>query len=451
MHAEDVSETPPTFTCDAGTVVGWRDDDLIRATGIRYAHADRFTAPVAEGSAIEPIMARTWAPACPQSREPITEHAWGAAHLGSLDHDEHCQRLSVTVPVERRAGEVLPVMVWIHGGAYIIGAGDAPIHDPAQLVREHRVIVVTVTYRLGILGFLGSARSRPANLGLLDLIEALRWIRRNIAAFGGDPHNVTLFGQSAGGDAIAHLMIADGARELFRRAIIQSAPLGIASGREALNASMARTAEALDQHATSDEIISAQHRMLTAINGQVVRHGFKAAMPFGTQYGYPPLPAEVDRSAAWRDAAPHVEVLIGHTSREVAFFLPGIPELAGLLRTPGLGRLNRSVFVASGTRKIYSAAALAFARRHRAAGGKAYRYVLDYGAPGSLYRGAHSIDLPLLFPNWSAWGDAPLIAEERKAQLDIQGRRLRAIWAGFARDGHVDVGTIDGLITTTES
>jgi para-nitrobenzyl esterase len=151
-------------------------------------------------------MATTWAPACPQSHEPITEHAWGAAHLGSLDHDEHCQRLSVTVPVERRAGEALPVMVWIHGGAYIIGAGDAPIHDPAQLVREHRVIVVTVTYRLGILGFLGSARGRPANLGLLDLIEALRWIGRNIAAFGGDPHNVTLFGHSAGGDAIAHLI-----------------------------------------------------------------------------------------------------------------------------------------------------------------------------------------------------------------------------------------------------
>jgi para-nitrobenzyl esterase len=448
MHAEDGSEAPPTFTCDAGTVVGWRDGDLIRAAGIRYARADRFTAPVAEPPAAQPILATAWASACPQADEPITDHAWGADHLGSLGYDEHCQRLSITLPAATTADENLPVMVWIHGGAYIIGAGDAPIHDPAQLVREHRVVVVTVTYRLGLFGFLASTRS-PANLGLLDLIEALRWIRHNIAAFGGDPHTVTLFGQSAGGDAIAHLMIADGARELFCRAIIQSAPLGIASGRAAMNASMASLAEAIDQHATTQEIITTQNRMLTAINGQMARHGFKAAMPFGTQYGHPPLPAEADRSAAWRDAAPHVEVLIGNTSREVAFFLPGIPELATLLGTPVLGRLNRSMFVASGTRKIYSAAATAFAGRHRAAGGKAYRYVLDFGAPGSLYAGAHSIDLPLLFPNWSAWDDAPLIAEESRARLDSHGRQLRAIWASFATTGHVDVGTIDGLISMT--
>jgi para-nitrobenzyl esterase len=430
--------------------VGWRDGDLVRATGIRYAHAERFQAPTAQPPAAEPIAAATWAPACRQVSEPITEAAWSADHLGSLGYDEDCQRLSVTMPADTTAGDNLPVMVWIHGGAYIIGAGDAPITDPAHLAREHRVIVLAVTYRLGIFGFLGSRGGRPANLGLLDVIEALRWIQRNIGAFGGDPNNVTLFGQSAGGDAIAHLMIADGTRGLFGRAIIQSAPLGIATGRAAMTASMAHSADALDPHASTQEILDTQQRILTRINAQTSRYGFKAAMPFGTQYGHLPLPAEADRAAAWREAAPHVELLIGHTSREVAFFLPGIPELATLLRAPVLGRVNRSMLVAAGTRKIYSKAATAFAQRHHTAGGKAYRYVLTFGAPGGVYTGAHSIDLPLLFPAVSAWRTASLIAGETKAQLESHGRRLRAIWAGFARNGHVALGTSDGLITMTQ-
>jgi para-nitrobenzyl esterase len=242
-------------------------------------------------------------------------------------------------------------------------------------------------------------------------------------------------------------MIADGARGLFGRAIIQSAPLGIASGREAMTASMARSADTVDPLAGTQEFLDAQQRILTRINGQISRYGFRAAMPFGTQYGYPPLPREADRAAAWREAAPHVEVLIGHTSREVAFFLPGVPELATLLRTPVLGRLNRRMFVATGTRKIYAAAAGTFARQQRSAGGSAYTYNLSFGAPGSLYAGAHSVELPLLFPNHSAWNGTPLVAGESCEKRAVAGAQLRAIWAGFARTGHVATGTVDGLIT----
>ena len=98
---------------------------------------------------------------------------------GTLTYDEHCQRLSVTVPADARPGDALPVMVWIHGGSYTSGAGDAPIFDPAALVREQHVVVVSVTYRLGLLGYLGDADGRPANLGLLDQLEALRWVSRS--------------------------------------------------------------------------------------------------------------------------------------------------------------------------------------------------------------------------------------------------------------------------------
>ncbi|WP_165689049.1 carboxylesterase family protein, partial [Mycobacteroides abscessus] len=101
-------------------------------------------------------------------------------------------------------------------------------------------VFVSVTFRLGILGFLGDGESVPANLGLLDLAESLRWVQRNIAAFGGDPDLVTVFGQSAGGDAAAHLMISEGTAGLFRRAIIQSAPLGLSRGRARMNRAMTK-------------------------------------------------------------------------------------------------------------------------------------------------------------------------------------------------------------------
>ncbi|WP_204263195.1 carboxylesterase family protein [Geodermatophilus normandii] len=102
--------------------------------------------------------------------------------MGDLVADEDCLRLSVTVPEDAGPGAGLPVMVWVHGGSYVSGAGDAPAYDPAALVREQRVVVVGVTYRLGVLGFLGGWDGRPADLGLLDLLQS--WLR---AHRGGRP------------------------------------------------------------------------------------------------------------------------------------------------------------------------------------------------------------------------------------------------------------------------
>lgn len=150
-----------------------------------------------------------------------------------MEFDEHCQRLSDTAPMDTKPNNDLSVMVWIHGDSYETGAGegDDPMYNPAALVREQHIIVVTVTYRLGLFGYLGSEKSTSANLGLLDQIEALRWIKQNISSFGGNPENVTVFGQSAGGDAVAHLMISNGAERLFNRVIIQSVPFGILRDR----------------------------------------------------------------------------------------------------------------------------------------------------------------------------------------------------------------------------
>src|SRR5262245_39796132 len=118
-------------------------------------------------------------------------------------------------------------MVWLHGGAYVIGAGSYDWYRPDCLVTEGDVIVVNVNYRLGALGYLRLEGISSGHQGFLDQIAALRWVVNNIAAFGGDPHNVTVFGESAGAHSIAALMSTAATRGLFRRAILQSGHLGL--------------------------------------------------------------------------------------------------------------------------------------------------------------------------------------------------------------------------------
>jgi para-nitrobenzyl esterase len=348
---------------------------------------------------------------------------------GELPGSEDCQNLSVTLPADLASGEVLPVMVWIHGGSYTTGSGDLAIFDPARLAAENRVVVVSVTYRLGLFGFLATRNGRPANLGLLDQLEAFRWVQRNIAAFGGDPGCVTAFGQSAGGDAIAHLMATPEAPSLFQRAIIQSAPLGIARGRARMNHAMGIAAEAVSEETPAMEVVEREAQV-----AQVARKfGMLAAMPFGTQYGHAPLPAEKDIEAAWKRAAPGIDVLIGHTAEEARLFLPRSPVLMRLLGIPGVGPAAVRAVDRVVTETVYGMAARKFARRHARAGGKAYRYLLGWHAPGNLFGAAHTIDLPLLLGNRGTWDGVGLIAGAGWEDVDTTGRMMRSLWAGFAR------------------
>ncbi|MGH8149413.1 MAG: carboxylesterase/lipase family protein, partial [Steroidobacteraceae bacterium] len=140
---------------------------------------------------------------------------------------EDCLYLNIWTPAHSPSAR-LPVMVWIHGGGFVLGAASQPIYDGANLARRG-VVVVTLNYRLGLFGFFAhpalleeSPAGPVGNYGLLDQIAALGWVRRNIAAFGGDPADVTFFGQSAGGISVADLLTSPLARGLFQRAIIES-------------------------------------------------------------------------------------------------------------------------------------------------------------------------------------------------------------------------------------
>lgn len=442
--ADAPSPNQPVWHAPAGTVFGWHDGPVDRATGIRYARAERLAPPVPVSDAAEPIEATSWSPACPQAPVPLLDDAVGSS-IGTLPVDEDCMRLSVTVPEGTAPDAGLPVMVWIHGGSYVSGAGDAPFCDPNTLVAEQNVAVVNVTYRLGLFGYLGDGETSPANLGLLDQIEALRWVKRNIAAFGGDAANVTVFGQSAGGDAAAHLMIAEGTRGLFRRAIVQSAPFGLMKSRSKMNAVMSRTASTVAPDAHWEEVTAAQSTVEKAAS----RFGLKGQMPFGVQYGHHPLPAEKDLDTAWREVAPNVDVLVGYTTREVALFAAAVPVLLKRLEKPTRDPALERLVVKPLTKKIYGTGARAFAARHAAAGGSVTGYVLSYGNEDHPLDAAHIAELPLLFPS-SAWEGAPSALGLSLNDMRERGRVLRASWAEFARGGSVTSHPAIGLTVWDE-
>lgn len=219
-----------------GKIQGQEKDGLHVFRGIPFA-----APPVGERRWLPPQPPEPWTGVraadsfgqiCPQLQEPST---FFAARGPAPKMDEDCLYLNVTSPgIDHKKR---PVMVWIHGGAFTTGAGSWPIYNPRRLAKRGNVVAVTINYRLNVFGFLNlneiteGAILASGNEGLLDQIAALEWVHQNIQAFGGDPGNVTIFGESAGAIGIANLLGTPQASGLFHRAILQS---GAAHGTNSL-------------------------------------------------------------------------------------------------------------------------------------------------------------------------------------------------------------------------
>lgn len=243
-NAEDVSaaeESNDTLVAQTqyGPVRGVQKDGVVVFKGIRYgastAGDNRFMPPQAPATWKDVYEASAFGNQCPQIPPPPTDAY--ASWARSVPRSEDCLFLNVwtpSLPAAQEGDDKRPVMVWLHGGGFAVGAGDSPVYDGERLAKRGDVILVTVNHRLNLFGYLhladlgGEKYAQSANLGQQDLVAALRWVRDNIAAFGGDPHNVTIFGQSGGGAKVSNLLAMPSADGLFHHAIIQSGP-GLAS------------------------------------------------------------------------------------------------------------------------------------------------------------------------------------------------------------------------------
>lgn len=222
----------PVIRTDTGQVAGMPRADATIFWNIPYAAAERWEAP--KPAKAWPGIRKESGPGalCPQKDNSGPSAGW--------PQSEDCLSLNIWVPgghSGKRHARPLPVMFWIHGGNFRAGSGGLPIYDGDQIVQRD-VILVTINYRLGLLGRFAhpdlskaQASGPRANYGLMDQVAALQWVNRNIAAFGGDPRNVTIFGYSAGGVSVNYLMAAPSAHGLFHKAIAQSGGLQIETTR----------------------------------------------------------------------------------------------------------------------------------------------------------------------------------------------------------------------------
>ena len=221
----------PVVETAAGRLRGLAREGVVTFKGIRYgastAGVNRFQPPVRPQPWTGIVDAFDYGPRAWQPFRAMIPEI-GDALTGSGPMDEDCLRVNVWTPAIDRGRR--PVMVWFHGGGQRTGSGNSIFYDGSELARKHDVVVVTLTHRLNALGYLWLAGlpgvsgrfSRTANLPLADLVLALEWVRDNIAQFGGNPANVTIFGQSGGGGKVAMLTAFPAAKGLFHRAIIMS-------------------------------------------------------------------------------------------------------------------------------------------------------------------------------------------------------------------------------------
>ena len=454
--------TQPVVRTASGPVRGRRD-----AAGIAAFRGIPFAQPPVGGLRFAPPRpARPWegvrdaaefGPPPPQSAYAVTPAP--PAPPGA-DPDDWLT-VNVFTPDPGAAG--LPVMVWIYGGAYRAGSASLPGYDGTPLARQH-VVLVTFNHRVGVEGY-AHLPGVPANRGLLDQIAALRWVRENIAAFGGDPDRVTVFGESAGAGAIAALLVMPDAAGLFRRAIAQSVPSTFFSPGLAADITAAIAVQA-GLPATAEAFAAADPARLTAA-ADAVRPGEHVGRWGPVAYTPTPFSPVVDGDvlpvAPWRavatGAARGVDLIAGHTRDEYRLFMQvyGLrgqvtAELASDALT-GLGPEGGGPTDAEGAyRAAYPAAdpetlfelvhsdwlfrmpSLHLAQAHAAAGGRTFLYEFCYPAAVGGLGACHAIDVPLVFGNFQALGQM-LFGPEPPAAAVALGDLMRRQWAAFAASG----------------
>ena len=445
-----------------GKVRGWRRDGIHVFRGIPFAAsptgAHRFGAPVPPPAWTGVRDTLHAGPVAPQPPSPLEtlfgspEPAW----------DEDCLSLNVWTPGtdDRRR----PVMVWIHGGAFVNGSGSTPWYDGTGFAVHGDVVVVTINYRLGALGFLhlapfgGERFAAAGNAGILDQVAALQWVRDNIEAFGGDPGQVTVFGESAGAMSVGTLLGLPAAQGLFHRAILQSGSASFVSSADRAADIAERMLAKLDLSASSvDKIEDLPTEQILDAQTALYQEEVRLNLPFqpvvdGVHLHRPPLDAIAAGEAG------NVPIMIGTTAHEMTLFLVLDPTLAKVDEASLVRRAQRlfgdradeivriyvenhgreplgDALVALETDRLFRIPAVRLAEADLGAGRPVHMYLFAWETPafGGVLRSCHALELPFVWDALDKGGVNVLTGEgpERHALA----RDMHQRWIAFARTG----------------
>lgn len=464
------SDTNAIAETESGTVAGYQENGVYIYKGIPYAKAERFMPPqpVAKWEGIR--SSRAYGPTCPQGKRAGWYHDESAFAFDWNDGfpDEDCLRVNIWTP-GLKDGKKRPVMVWLHGGGYAAGSGqELPSYDGSNLAKNGDVVVVTLNHRLNALGFLdlsafGDKYAKSGNAGLLDLVAALQWVNKNIASFGGDAQNVTIFGQSGGGGKVSTLLATPSAKGLFHKAIIQSG-------------SMLRTMEAtysrrigtavveelglkpsqLDQLQTIpyEKLLAAGETAIKKVKEQAEKEGISSFI-----FGWAPtVDGDVLPAQPFDPQAPaqskDIPVMIGTTLHEftMSTYVPAYrtitKEKAVEILKQKYGEKTDDFLIAFekaypyyepkdllDVDVIFRPGAVEQARLKAAQqGAPVYMYLFTWESPvmnGSL-RSTHCMEIPFVFDNVTR--HASMTGGSGKAQILAQ--KMSSAWINFARTGN---------------
>ncbi len=432
-----------------GKFVGVNEDGLLSFKGVPYA--------------VQPTGERRWQVAKPEPDSRLVREAkyFGHSSIQQRSHSnaaslypqgEDCLTLNVWTAADGMRTAHRPVMVWMHGGSYVSNGTVNPRDWGDAFVKAHpEVVLVSVNYRLGLLGFLdlsslpdGKAYSRSGYLGILDQVEALRWVKRNIAAFGGDPNNVTIFGHSAGAGSVSLLASIDEAQGLFHRVIAQSGSIAFTSSREDCKRLTKLVLDATGAKTVAD-LQKLSPNAIIALNDEV-----------GEYYRFPERDGVVipeDPYSRFDGFNAGIDMLIGSNSDETNYWVDAMGgeekfELAVnlwyryiSLSLDSAQRHNASRFLDIVPEDkpwpaaellndlMFRGPAIEMAQRHAASGGKTYMYYWNKALTDPIYGACHGSEVSYVLNTGRQIksGDVhnPVLAAE-----------VQQMWVNFATTGN---------------